>query len=184
MRPALREMLNFYLSIIETPEEKNKFSVLYNKWKKPMYHTAYHILEDHELCEDVMQEVFFYIAKNIHKIDDPESAATGRYLILTTITNAKKLQGKWRESFLEDEQTDLIDNETVESAYFDRFDKEMVLAKLREIPEGYRMPLLLKYGEGRSSAEIGEIMGLKDFTVRKRIERAKKMLAEILKNEL
>ena len=40
--------------------------------------------------------------------------------------------------------------------------------------------LCLKYGDGYSTIEIGEITGLSDTAVRQRLSRARKRLCEIL----
>ncbi len=52
----------------------------------------------------------------------------------------------------------------------------MELAK--ELPDGYREPLLLKCVQGMSYKEIGEAMGLPDTTIETRIARARRMLRE------
>lgn len=48
------------------------------------------------------------------------------------------------------------------------------------LPDGQRAPLLLAVLEGRSHAEIGEIMGLSPKAVELRIARARKTLAQEL----
>lgn len=48
----------------------------------------------------------------------------------------------------------------------------------RELPDGYREPLLLKCVQGMSYKEIGEAMGLPDTTIETRIARARRMLRE------
>jgi len=52
----------------------------------------------------------------------------------------------------------------------------MNLAK--DLPDGYREPLLLKCVQGMSYKEIGEAMGLPDTTIETRIARARRMLRE------
>lgn len=51
---------------------------------------------------------------------------------------------------------------------------------LRELPDGQRAPLLLAALEGRSHAEIGEILGLSSKAVELRIARARKALMDRL----
>lgn len=48
----------------------------------------------------------------------------------------------------------------------------------RDLPDGYREPLLLKCVQGMSYKEIGEAMGLPDTTIETRIARARRMLRE------
>jgi len=48
----------------------------------------------------------------------------------------------------------------------------------RELPDGYREPLLLKCVRGLSYRQIGELLGLPETTVETRIARGRKMLRE------
>lgn len=62
-----------------------------------------------------------------------------------------------------------------------RFDERRRLERLNralaELPDGQRAPLLLAVLEGRSQAEIGQILGLSAKAVELRIARARKTLA-------
>lgn len=51
---------------------------------------------------------------------------------------------------------------------------------LRQLPDGQRAPLLLAVLEGRSHAEIGQILGLTSKAVELRIARARKALMDRL----
>ena len=37
-------MLAFYLSLIDTPEDRNKFEILYQKYKQLLFHLAFRFL--------------------------------------------------------------------------------------------------------------------------------------------
>jgi RNA polymerase sigma-70 factor (ECF subfamily) len=51
---------------------------------------------------------------------------------------------------------------------------------LNELPDGQRAPLLLAVLEGRSHAEVGQILGLSSKAVELRIARARKALLDRL----
>ena len=53
-------------------------------------------------------------------------------------------------------------------------------ALLERMPEGYRSVLLLKYDNGYSTGEIADMLGLTEENVKKRIQRARKKLEELL----
>ena len=48
-----------------------------------------------------------------------------------------------------------------------------------KLPEKYRTPLLLSVDQGYRSKEIAEILGERDDTIRKRLERGTKRLKEL-----
>ena len=58
----------FYLSLIDTEEEKSKFEQLYHLYRYTMLHVAVSILKETQLAEDAVHEAFIRIAKNLHKI--------------------------------------------------------------------------------------------------------------------
>ena len=62
----------------------------------------------------------------------------------------------------------------------DRRRVERLNRALRELPDGQRAPLLLAVLEGRSHAEIGQILGLSSKAVELRIARARKALLDRL----
>lgn len=69
---------------------------------------------------------------------------------------------------------------SVEDRMDDRRRVQRLDAALRDLPDGQRAPLLLAVLEGRSHAEIGQILGLTPKAVELRIARARKALAEQL----
>jgi RNA polymerase sigma-70 factor (ECF subfamily) len=52
----------------------------------------------------------------------------------------------------------------------------------RDLPDGYREPLLLKCVHGMSYRQIGEVMGLPETTIETRIARGRRMLRERAEN--
>lgn len=173
-------MLVFYLFMIDSEEDKEKFVILYQKWRNVMFYSARQILEDKGLAEDAVHDTFLYIAQNIHKIDDPNSLTTKSYLMMGVNSQAKKIL-RSRKEYVNSDFVDLrIDeqNETasVEDDFFDQYDEEALVKLIKELPENYRTPLLMQQTMGLSGKEIAKQLGLTYETVRQRLSRAKKML--------
>ena len=61
-------MLSLYLAVLDDQSNEEQFIDVYNTYKRLVYHTAYKIMGDSYLAEDVLQEVFLYVAKNFSKI--------------------------------------------------------------------------------------------------------------------
>lgn len=72
-----------YLAIIDSPEGKLKFEVIYERYKGLMFYTANSVLGDTRDSEDIVHDAFLKI---IEIIDDPKSPQT-RYLIVTITEN-------------------------------------------------------------------------------------------------
>ena len=60
---------------------------------------------------------------------------------------------------------------------------EEIVSKIESLPEIYRDVLILKYLQELDNKEIADILNIKATTVRKRLERAKFMLAELLEKD-
>ena len=163
-------MLSFYLSLIETDEEKSKFEILYLKHRKVMMLEALKYL-DEKYAEDAVHTAFVKIADNIKKIDDPADIKTRNFAVIITRNTAldmlKKLgrETELSENLVQTEQTPLTDS------------------PLEKLSKTYRDVLVFHYQYGYSVPETAKLLGLSRDAVYKRIERAKQELTKIMKEE-
>ena len=51
-------LLSLYLAVLDDQSNEEQFIAVYNTYKRLVYHTAYKIMGDSYLAEDVLQEVF------------------------------------------------------------------------------------------------------------------------------
>lgn len=65
--PLLLYIRRFYMA------SDDKFNQIYELYYKLMYKVSYSILQNFEDTEDVLQEAFIRIDKNISKVSDPSS---------------------------------------------------------------------------------------------------------------
>ena len=63
------------------------------------------------------------------------------------------------------------------------FGVENIVSKIEALPEIYRSTLIMKYLDEMSNKEIAKVLEISESTVRKRLERAKDMLAELLEKD-
>lgn len=52
-------LLSLYLAVLDDQSKEEQFIDVYNTYKRLVYHTAYKIMGDSYLAEDVLQEVLF-----------------------------------------------------------------------------------------------------------------------------
>ena len=60
-------MLGLYLAMLDTPEEKSKFELLYKEYRSTMFNLAKRILKDNYLAEDAVHNAFFEVNKKFRK---------------------------------------------------------------------------------------------------------------------
>ena len=65
-------------------DEKNKFEFIYNRYKSAMFNKAVSIVKNENDAEDILQEAFIKIAKNIKSIDNIKSKETLSFLMVIT----------------------------------------------------------------------------------------------------
>ena len=71
-------MLQFYLQLLDTAAEKEKFEKLYEQYRKLMMAEANAILKSKHLAEDAVQEAFLRIIKSFDYVEEILSPRTKR----------------------------------------------------------------------------------------------------------
>lgn len=66
----LGEKMLVYLTLLNTDEEKEKFSTLYDTYYKQLLYVAIKMLNNQEKAEDCVHETFLRLIKHIDKIDN------------------------------------------------------------------------------------------------------------------
>ena len=95
-------LLSLYLAVLDDQSNEEQFIDVYNTYKRLVYHTAYKIMGDSYLAEDVLQEVFLYIAKNFSKIHRENCHELAAYLVSCSRSRAYDMLRKQREEPLEE----------------------------------------------------------------------------------
>lgn len=161
------------LMMVDTPEEKRKFVILYENYRYLMLKVAADILHDYQLAEDAVQEAFVRVAKHMENVGQPEETATKRYLI--TITKHAAIDLYRRRNRLQSREIymDELPEETGQLTY-------MAPEEVKNLPPKYRDIFLLKYSAHLENREIARICGLREGTIRQRIARGKRLIEKEL----
>ena len=170
-----------YLLMISGEEDKGKFELLYEKYRKLMFHVANQILEDPYLAEDAVHHAFLKIIENLDKIDDVQSHKTKSYIVTIVKNRALNLYNHRRRHVmvpLEEIEYNLASEEMDAQE-----DMNSLTTAVIKLPIIYQEVLKLKYVQEFSNAEIVQMLDISEATVRKRLERSKKKLEEILEKE-
>lgn len=172
-----------YLMMIDVEDDRRKFVVLYEKYRCLMMTVAISILKDNYLAEDAVHEAFIKVAKNIDKFGDVDRIETKRYLISIVKSTAIDI---YRKRNRQQENEIIYEPEKVENkkiAYLETEEENSILQVIYDLPEKYREIIILRYSTGLEYAEIANILGITEETVRQRISRGKKKMERALKNK-
>jgi len=172
-----------HLKLIEAckkGDRKSQFE-LYRLYSSAMYNTTLRIVRDPDDAEDVMQEAFL---KAFSKIGTYRGEVSfGAWLKRIVVNKSLDFLRLRRERIsLEDvdELEEIPEDATriIELAY----SAEGIRRAIYALPEGYRIVLSLILLEGYDHEEVSEILRISNATSRTQYHRAKKRLAELLKN--
>ncbi|HCW53541.1 MAG TPA: RNA polymerase subunit sigma-24 [Clostridium sp.] len=131
---------------------------------------AYSYMKNIHDAEDIVQDVFVQLMKNIDKFESDEHKKS--WLITVTRNLCKnKLKSSWFKKR----------DELVEMPYYDKYKNNDVLDTVMKLPLKYREVIHLFYYEDYSTAQIADIIGKKESTVRSLLHRGRKILKDILK---
>jgi len=175
-------MLNLCLAIIDSVDDKLKFTLLYDKYCKLMFYVANSILNDDHLSEDALQEAFIRIAKNFHKIDEVDCPQTQAFVVIIVRNVAIDMLNK-NNHIIEFENYESLKVQNINDDIFDSISYQLLSMHIMTLPKRYRDCLYLYHVYGYSIKEISSLLSISVENTKKRIQRARYMLREILEKE-
>ena len=170
----------FLMMLIDSEEDRSKFEILYEQYRRYMFRIAMQILGNAQDAEDAVHEAFIKIIKNLEKISDPNCPKTKHFIVIivrrTAIDMMRKKSREPENVTIDDEAEDVLmaGNET---DVYRIADERLVLAEaMAKLPDSYRDVILLKYYHDFSDEMIADQMGMSVANVQKTIQRARKKL--------
>ncbi|MHB8963627.1 MAG: RNA polymerase sigma factor [Saccharofermentanales bacterium] len=180
-------MLIYYLSLIETEDDKDKFERLYNQYKRLMFYRARQILNDDFLAEDAVHDAFIKIIDYLDKIDENSCHRTKGFMVIVVESTSKNLYNKRKkdaEVLVGDFDTQESESRDLADEVLDQLSLEVLIAKIDLLPAIYKEALLLRYVHELSDKEIAKLLSLRPDAVRKRLERARQKIGELCRQEM
>lgn len=174
-------MIFLMMTDIDTPENKRKFVILYEKYKYLMQKVAMDVLHDSYLAEDAVHNAFIKLAKHMGDIGATESLSTKRYLVTITKNAAIDIYRKRNTQMHKEIYIDELGEEEMTLSYMETDIDNRTLDVLKKLPAKYRDIFLLKYSAQLENEKIAEICGIQEVTVRQRIARGKALIEEALR---
>ena len=175
-------MLFFYLNLLETQEDKDKFEYLYKRYSPLLKHVAYQKLHNEQWAEDAVHNAFLKIIKSFCEIDDPAGHKARHFLVIVTERAAIDILRK--------EKPDLyVSYDESESPlanwpnFLDGMAVEDLVQRIRDLPEMYRTVLELRVYQHLSEKQIATLLNVSYATARKRLERARNLLAASIREQ-
>jgi RNA polymerase sigma-70 factor (ECF subfamily) len=158
--------------------DKSAFQVLVKRHKEKVRNIIYMTMNNNAMVDDIAQDVFITIYKNLKHFRFESLFTTWLYRITVNKCkdyirrmNVRKIFSPLDDGFNVSEHQTPVENRDV---------SKIVMEAISKLPVKLKMPLILKDIEGFSYQEISETLNCEMGTVKSRIFRGREKLKEIL----
>ncbi|MGQ8870781.1 RNA polymerase sigma factor [Paenibacillus sp. TSA_86.1] len=154
--------------------DKQLFSVLVDRYKNKVYGIMRGMGASHPDAQDLAQDTFIRIYRYLPTRRAGSSFSAWVYSIAVNIM--RDHMRKRKPVMTADQKIDSVSEETPEKRLLHKEMQREIHRQLEQLPETYRLVLLLKYTNELSYEEIATITDMSDAQVRNALYRGKKML--------
>ncbi len=161
------------LLLVPTSQKKMVLTILYKRYEKKVYYKALTLVKDKQTAQDLTHDIFIKIFTKLSQFKgtSPFSLWVHSIAVNTCLSHLKKNQKIIFQHSDSEENENIAFDETSE----ERMLKEIKLDKLQELirnlDQGDRLLLTMKYVDGMSIKEMENILNLGGSAIKMRLKR-------------
>lgn len=179
-------MILFVIEQLDNEVDKKFILDIYEKYAPWMRARAYNITKDPEISNDLAHDCIISLIRHTDKLRTFNDTQLRAYIAIaidhTTINYVKHSSRTFLVSENEEFFFDnLPDKDDVEEIVETKFNIETVRENLKHLPKRDRDLIILKYDLEMSDREIGQIVGIKENSVRMTVRRSVARLGNMVK---
>jgi RNA polymerase sigma-70 factor (ECF subfamily) len=169
------------------------FEKLIEDYQTKVFNIAFRMIGNYDDASDLAQEVFLRVYKSLKGFKEQSSFSTWIYSITKNVCLDEIRRRKNKNVVYLDEDIRLNDgdvarqlesrDDTPEETAERNELRRQINDVINKLNDEHRMVIILRDIQGFSYEEIGEITGCPEGTVKSRINRARKLLREMLKSK-
>lgn len=150
---------------------------LYNMLSAKMFAVCLRYANEYNSAQDLLQEGFIKVFKNIEKFRG-EGSFEGwvrRIFVNTAIEHYRKQVNMYAITDTDTKAYEYFDNNALES-----LKREDIVKTIQKLSDGYRTVFNLYVVEGYSHKEIGDMLGISEGTSKSQLARARYLLQKMI----
>lgn len=162
------------------------FELLVKQYEKLVFFVIHRLVQDRQNKEDICQEVFIKIHQNLHRFEFQSKLSTwiARIAYLTAVNHLKKNKNHSPSQYPENIDNYHFTETDPEKEFIKKNTAAYVNLLIEQMPHQYKTVLTLYHLNEFSCAEIEEITGIPEGTVKSYLFRARKLLKEKIEKDL
>jgi RNA polymerase sigma-70 factor (ECF subfamily) len=177
-------MLSLYLAMLDNEQEKQTFTRIYERYKATCLHVALQITKDYALAEDAVHNAFLSIIKQRENFLSISCGKLRSRIVIIVKNKAIDILRKESKSIPAGDDIEEVpsgdEDFTLQIESKDGF--EHWVRAIGQIPELYRLTAELRFFHDMEYSEIAETLGITVKAVSMRLNRAKGMIQEIIRD--
>ncbi|MBZ5595776.1 MAG: sigma-70 family RNA polymerase sigma factor [Acidobacteriia bacterium] len=169
------------IRIEEDPEQAAQgeipaFADIVREHQGMVFGLAYHFLHDRGLAEELAQEVFLELYRQLERIESPAHLV----FWLRKVASRRCIDQIRRRSFWPKLRLDEVPEPATKTDGRDPMLSRALARLVASLPEKPRMVVILRYQEDLAPAEIAQVLGMPVATVKSHLQRSLDMLRDKL----
>ena len=159
--------------------DPDKLGLLYERYKRPLLGFFMGMVRDKELSEDLVQNTFIRILKYRHLFRAEGEFRTWMFHIARNVKNDHFKKNRIAQEPIDIKAERIGHSETRATEFQHEEEQELLAIAMSRLPEEKREVLLLSKYQEKKYAEIAELLGCTESTVKVKVFRALQELKTI-----
>lgn len=172
--------------------DSDAFAELYTATYQKQYRFAYQYTKDAYLAQDILQDVYILVLKNIYSLKNPRLFVSWLHQITFRIcfdTQQKALR-QGQELYCDPmdlitsyHQSDHGSNTDPEAYTLQKDMQQTLIRSISSLPQQFAQPIIMRYYNNMAIDEIADAMDCSRSTVKRRLIKGRKLLEKTLAQE-
>ena len=173
--------------------DSDAFAELYTATYQKQYRFAYQYTKDSYLAQDILQDVYILVLKNIHTLKNPRLFVSWLHQITFRICFDTTQKMKRQEQDIQFDTSDekipyhrCVDYSTEsnpEKYALTKDTQQQLINSIYSLPQQFAQPIIMRYYNSMAIDEIADAMDCSRSTIKRRLHKGQKLLEAKLGKE-